>query len=159
MTEQKEVRLRPLQIGDVEAVASYGARDRKNLVSGRPDHRPRFLLLKKVKRLIDDRNAATFVADDGAEVVRLGLCQQAQKFITKEAYADFHSNLRRSSSQRGNTATWASCARRGSTIARGQKLDRVVFRTRAYQRADEGGAGAGRFLCRRKIFYERADHL
>ena len=142
MTEKKEVRLRPLQTRDVEAVAAY---EREIAKISFPDDPITDLdfYIKKVKKLIDDRNAATFVADDGSDVVGWAYVSKRQNFITKETYADFHS-IFVSPSQRG-TDHREQAVPGGVRLLREPKArPRRVPHPRD-QRADEGGAGAGRF--------------
>src|SRR5437899_7822608 len=61
MTDKPEARLRPLQLKDVEAVAAF---EREIAKVSFPDDPITDLdfYIKKVKRLVDDRGAATFVA-------------------------------------------------------------------------------------------------
>jgi RimJ/RimL family protein N-acetyltransferase len=151
MTEQKEVRLRPLQIGDVEAVASY---EREIAKISFPDDPITDLdfYIKKVKKLIDDKNAATFVADDGAEVVGWAYVSKRQNFITKEAYADFHS-IFVGPSQRGTATVGKLCQAVFDYCAK-EKLDRVVFRTRATNEPMKAVLARVGFVPT-QIFYER----
>jgi RimJ/RimL family protein N-acetyltransferase len=128
MTEKKEVRLRPLQAKDVEAVAAYERDIAKISFPDDPITDLNFYV-KKVSKLIDDKNAATFVADDGSDVVGWAYVSKRQNFITKESYADFHS-IFVSPSQRGTTTVNRLCEAVFDYCA-SQKLDRVVFRTRA----------------------------
>src|SRR5207244_4780127 len=99
MTDKPEARLRPLQEKDVEAVAGF---EREIAKVSFPDDPITDLdfYIKKVRRLVDDRGAATFVAEAGGEVVGWAYVSKRQNFITKESYADFHS-IFVSASQRG----------------------------------------------------------
>ena len=151
MTEKPEVRLRPLQAGDVEAIASY---EREIAKISFPDDPITDLgfYIKKVTRLIDDKGAATFVADDGKDVVGWAYVSKRQNFITKEAYADFHS-IFVSPSQRGTTTAGRLCQAVFDFCAR-EKLDRVVFRTRATNEPMKAVLARVGFVPT-QIFYER----
>ncbi len=94
MTEKKEVRLRPLQAKDVEAVAAYERDIAKISFPDDPITDLNFYI-KKVTKLIDDKNAATFVADDGSEVVGWAYVSKRQNFITKEILRRLPQHLRR----------------------------------------------------------------
>src|SRR5205085_10188339 len=128
MTVKPEARLRPLQVGDVEAVAGF---ERDIAKISFPDDPITDLdfYIKKVRRLVDDRGAATFVAEADGEVVGWAYVSKRQNFITKESYADFHS-IFVSPSQRG-TGTVGKLCDAVFNYCREQKFDRVVFRTRA----------------------------
>jgi RimJ/RimL family protein N-acetyltransferase len=128
MTDKPEARLRPLQEKDVEAVAGF---ERDIAKISFPDDPITDLdfYIKKVRRLVDDKGAATFVAEAGGEVVGWAYCSKRQNFITKESYADFHS-IFVSASQRG-TGTVGKLCDAVFDYCRQQKFDRVVFRTRA----------------------------
>jgi RimJ/RimL family protein N-acetyltransferase len=128
MTEKPKARLRPLKTEDIEIVASF---ERDIAKISFPDDPVTDLAfyMKKVGKLVDDRNAATFVAEDDSGVVGWAYVSKRQNFITKETYADFHS-IFVSPSQRG-TGTADRLAEAVFDFCRKQKLDRVVFRTRA----------------------------
>ena len=128
MTEKPEAQLRPLQEKDVEAVAGF---ERDIAKISFPDDPITDLdfYIKKVRRLIDDKGAATFVAEAGGEVVGWAYVSKRQNFITKESYADFHS-IFVSPSQRG-TGTVGKLCDAVFEYCQKQKFDRVVFRTRA----------------------------
>jgi RimJ/RimL family protein N-acetyltransferase len=128
MTEKPKARLRPLKTEDIEIVASF---ERDIAKISFPDDPITDLgfYMKKVGKLVDDRNAATFVAEDDSGVVGWAYVSKRQNFITKESYADFHS-IFVSPSQRG-TGTADRLAEAVFDFCRNQKLDRVVFRTRA----------------------------
>jgi len=128
MTEKPKARLRPLKTDDIEIVASF---ERDIAKISFPDDPVTDLAfyMKKVGKLVDDRNAATFVAEDDSGVVGWAYVSKRQNFITKETYADFHS-IFVSPSQRG-TGTADRLAEAVFDFCRKQKLDRVVFRTRA----------------------------
>src|SRR4051794_784407 len=155
MTDKKEVRLRPLQLKDVEAVASYEREIAKISFPDDPITNLDFYI-KKVKKLIDDRNAATFVADDGADVVGWAYVSKRQNFITKETYADFHS-IFVGPSQRG-TGTANKLAEAVFDYCRREKLDRVVFRTRATNEPMKAVLARIGFVPA-QIFYEKAIEL
>lgn len=128
MTDKPQARLRPLEIRDVEAVASF---EREIAKISFPDDPITDLgfYVKKVGRLVDDPGAATFVAEDDTGVVGWAYVSKRQNFITKESYADFHS-IFVSPSQRG-TGTAGKLVDAVFDYCRKEKLDRVVFRTRA----------------------------
>ena len=151
MTEKPEARLRPLQVGDLEAVASY---EREIAKISFPDDPITDLdfYIKKVRKLIDDRGAATFVAEAGGEVVGWAYVSKRQNFITKESYADFHS-IFVSPSQRG-TGTVGKLVDAVFDYCRSEKLDRVVFRTRATNEPMKAVLARVGFVPT-QIFYER----
>jgi RimJ/RimL family protein N-acetyltransferase len=128
MTEKPKARLRPLKTEDIEIVASF---ERDIAKISFPDDPVTDLAfyMKKIGKLVDDRNAATFVAEDDSGVVGWAYVSKRQNFITKETYADFHS-IFVSPSQRG-AGTADRLAEAVFDFCRNQKLDRVVFRTRA----------------------------
>src|SRR3979409_2572262 len=99
MTEKPKARLRPLKTEDIEIVASF---ERDIAKVSFPDDPITDLgfYMKKVGKLVDDRNAATFVAEDDSGVVGWPYVSNGQNFTTKETYADFHS-IFVSPSQRG----------------------------------------------------------
>ena len=129
MTQRPPYRLRSLEEKDIEAVASF---EREIAKISFPDDPITDLgfYMQKVGRLIGDRNAATFVAeDDVTGVVGWSYVSIRKNFITKEAYGDFHS-IYIHPSQRGSgvandlsNAVFDFCKR--------NKLPHVVFRTRA----------------------------
>ena len=87
MTEKPKAKLRPLKAEDIEIVAAF---ERDIAAISFPDDPITDLAFykKKVGKLIDDRNAATFVADDGTGPVGWAYVSKRQNFITKESYAD-----------------------------------------------------------------------
>jgi RimJ/RimL family protein N-acetyltransferase len=151
MTEKPEARLRPLQVQDLEAVASY---EREIAKISFPDDPITDLdfYIKKVRKLVDDRGAATFVAESGGEVVGWAYVSKRQNFITKESYADFHS-IFVSPSQRG-TGTVGKLVDAVFDYCRSEKLDRVVFRTRATNEPMKAVLARVGFVPT-QIFYER----
>ena len=151
MTEKPQARLRPLEIKDVEAVASY---EREIAKISFPDDPITDLgfYVKKVRRLVDDPGAATFVAEDDTGVVGWAYVSKRQNFITKENYADFHS-IFVSPSQRG-TGTVSKLCQAVFDYCASQKLDRVVFRTRATNEPMKAVLARVGFVPT-QIFYER----
>src|SRR3977135_2761900 len=119
MTEKPKARLRPLKTEDIEIVASF---ERDIAKISFPDDPVTDLAfyMKKVGKLVDDRNAATFVAEDDSGVVGWAYVSKRQNFITKETYADFHS-IFVSPSQRG-TGTADRLAEAVFDFCRNQKL-------------------------------------
>jgi ribosomal protein S18 acetylase RimI-like enzyme len=152
MTEKPKAWLRPLRTEDIEIVASF---ERDIAKVSFPDDPITDLgfYMKKVGKLVDDRNAATFVAEDDTGVVGWAYVSKRQNFITKEAYADFHS-IFVSPSQRG-TGTADRLAEAVFDFCRKQKLDRVVFRTRATNEPMKAVLARVGFVPT-QIFYEKA---
>ena len=155
MTEKPKARLRPLRTEDIEIVASF---ERDIAKISFPDDPVTDLAfyMKKVGKLVDDRNAATFVAEDDSGVVGWAYVSKRQNFITKETYADFHS-IFVSPSQRG-TGTADRLAEAVFDFCRKQKLDRVVFRTRATNEPMKAVLARVGFVPT-QIFYEKAIEL
>jgi RimJ/RimL family protein N-acetyltransferase len=155
MTEKPEAKLRPLEAKDAEVVASF---EREIAKISFPDDPITDLgfYVKKVGRLVGDRNAATFVAEDDTGVVGWAYVSKRQNFITKETYADFHS-IFVSPSQRG-TGTAGKLVQAVFDYCRSQKLDRVVFRTRATNEPMKAVLARVGFVPT-QIFYERAIEL
>jgi len=155
MTEKPKARLRPLRTEDIEIVASF---ERDIAKVSFPDDPITDLgfYMKKVGKLVDDRNAATFVAEDDTGVVGWAYVSKRQNFITKETYADFHS-IFVSPSQRG-TGTADRLAEAVFDFCRKQKLDRVVFRTRATNEPMKAVLARVGFVPT-QIFYEKAIEL
>ena len=151
MSEKPSFRLRPLEERDLEAVAVFEGEIAKISFPDDPITDLDFYI-KKVKKLIDDRNAATFVADDGSDVVGWAYVSKRQNFITKETYADFHS-IFVSPSQRG-TGTVSKLCQAVFDYCASQKLDRVVFRTRATNEPMKAVLARVGFVPT-QIFYER----
>jgi RimJ/RimL family protein N-acetyltransferase len=151
MTEKPEARLRPLQVKDVEAVASF-ERDIARISFPDDPITDLDFYMKKVRKLIDDRGAATFVAEAGGEVVGWAYVSKRQNFITKESYADFHS-IFVSLSQRG-TGTAGKLVEAVFDYCRNERLDRVVFRTRATNEPMKAVLARVGFVPT-QIFYER----
>ena len=155
MTEKPKARLRPLKTEDIEIVASF---ERDIAKISFPDDPVTDLAfyMKKVGKLVDDRNAATFVAEDDSGVVGWAYVSKRQNFITKETYADFHS-IFVSPSQRG-TGTADKLSEAVFDFCRKQKLDRVVFRTRATNEPMKAVLARVGFVPT-QIFYEKAIEL
>ena len=128
MTEKPQARLRPLEIRDVEAVAAYEREIAKS----------RFPTIRSPTSASTSRKSGAwwtiaaprrFVAEDDTGVVGWAYVSKRQNFITKESYADFHS-IFVGPSQRG-TGTVGKLVDAVFDYCRREKLDRVVFRTRA----------------------------
>ena len=128
MAEILPFRLRPLEAKDLEAVAAF---EREIAKISFPDDPITDLgfYMNKLARVIGDDNAAAVVAEDATGVVGWAHVSKRRNFITKEPYADFHS-IYISPSQRG-TGVVAALAEAVFDFCRREKLDRVVFRTRA----------------------------
>lgn len=129
MAEKQQARLRPLQHADLERIAFMESEIAKVSFPDDPITDPAFYI-KKLERLIGDDNAATFVAEteDGA-VVGWSNVSIRRNFITKQAYGDYHS-IYIDPSQRG-TGLANRLAAAVFDWCHKQKLDHVVFRTRA----------------------------
>ncbi|NVN87442.1 MAG: GNAT family N-acetyltransferase [Rhodopseudomonas sp.] len=128
MSEKPQARLRPLQRADLERIAFMESEIAKVSFPDDPITDLGFYM-KKLEKLIGDDNAATFVADLDGEIVGWSYVSIRRNFITKQAYGDYHS-IYIDPSQRGSglsnrlmNAVFDWC--------RAQKLDHVVFRTRA----------------------------
>ncbi|MHB8268861.1 GNAT family N-acetyltransferase [Bradyrhizobium sp.] len=155
MAEKSEARLRQLEVKDVEIVASF---EREIAKVSFPDDPITDLgfYTKKVGRLVDDRNAAGFVVEDDTGVVGWAYVSKRQNFITKETYADFHS-IYVGPSQRGTGAA-GKLVQAVFDFCRKEKLDRVVFRTRATNEPMKAVLARFGFIPT-QIFYEKAlDH-
>jgi GNAT superfamily N-acetyltransferase len=128
MPEARPYRLRPLEARDLEAVAAF---EREIARISFPDDPITDLgfYVKKLRRVPDDPNAAGIVAEDDTGLVGWAHVSRRQNFITKEAYADFHS-IYVSPSQRG-TGVAAALVGAVFEFCRSRRFDRVVFRTRA----------------------------
>lgn len=128
MSEQPNFRLRPLEEKDLETVAVFEGEIAKISFPDDPITDIRFYV-KKLKQLMANENAAAFVAERDGELVGWSNVSQRQNFITKEKYADFHS-IYVAPSQRGGGVV-SALVNAVFDWCRQQKLDKVVFRTRA----------------------------
>jgi RimJ/RimL family protein N-acetyltransferase len=128
MPEARPYRLRPLEARDLEAVAAF---EREIARISFPDDPITDLdfYVKKLRQVPDNANAAGIVAEDDTGLVGWAHVSRRQNFITKEAYADFHS-IYVSPSQRG-TGVAAALVAAVFDFCRSKHFDRVVFRTRA----------------------------
>src|SRR5215813_6094381 len=128
MAKARPYRLRPVEAKDLETIASF---EREIAKISFPDDPITDLdfYVKKLRHVIDDANAAGIVAEDATGLVGWAYVSRRQNFITKEAYADFHS-IYVSPSQRG-TGLVSALVNAVFEFCRKQRLDRVVFRTRA----------------------------
>lgn len=128
VVKNAEYRLRPLEQRDIETVAAFEREIAKISFPDDPITDLNFFA-KKLKRLVGDDNAATFVAENEDGVVGWAYVSKRRNFITHEAYGDFHS-IFVSPAQRGTGVTGALI---GAVFefCRKEKLPRVVFRTRA----------------------------
>lgn len=129
MVEKKQARLRPLARADLERIAFMESEIAKVSFPDDPITDLSFYV-KKLERLIGDNNAATFVAEtEDGSVVGWSNVSIRRNFITKQAYGDYHS-IYIDPSQRG-TGLANRLADAVFDWCRAQKLDHVVFRTRA----------------------------
>lgn len=128
MNDKPSYRLRPLDRDDVETVATF---EREIAKVSFPDDPITDLdfYVQKVTRLVRDANAAAIVAADDTRVVGWAYVSKRRNFITKEPYADFHS-IYVDASQRG-TGVASDLVAAVFDFCRRERLDRVVFRTRA----------------------------
>src|SRR2546430_894900 len=128
MNEIPQFRLRRLEPRDIGTVASF---EREIAKVSFPDDPITDLdfYAKKLTRVIPDNNAAAIVAEDASGVVGWAHVSKRRNFITKEAYGDFHS-IYISPSQRG-TDVVGELVRAVFDFCREERLDRVLFRTRA----------------------------
>ncbi|WP_152647717.1 GNAT family N-acetyltransferase, partial [Rhodopseudomonas palustris] len=127
--EKPQARLRPLRRDDFERIAFFESEIAKVSFPDDPITDLGFYA-KKLEKLIDDDNAATFVAElDDGTVVGWSNVSIRRNFITKQAYGDYHS-IYIDPSQRGS----GLANRLADAVfdwCREKKLDHVVFRTRA----------------------------
>ena len=128
MTERPQFRLRRLEAQDIETVASFEREIAKISFPDDPITDLNFYA-QKLRRCLDDANAAAIVAEDHTGVVGWAHVSTRRNFITKEAYGDFHS-IYISPSQRG-TGVASELAAAVFDFCRDRELRRVVFRTRA----------------------------
>lgn len=128
MNDGPSYRLRALERNDVETVAIF---EREIAKISFPDDPITDLdfYVQKVSRLVDGANAAAIVAATDIRVVGWAYVSKRRNFITKEPYADFHS-IYVDASQRG-TGVAADLVDAVFDFCRRERLDRVVFRTRA----------------------------
>jgi RimJ/RimL family protein N-acetyltransferase len=128
MQQESSFRLRSLEERDLEAVARFESEIAKISFPEDPITDLGFYV-KKLRPLLTHAEAATFVAEDETGVVGWAYVSQRRNFITKERYADFHS-IYVAPSQRGKGVV-SALVEAVFDYCRGEKLDRVVFRTRA----------------------------
>ena len=152
MTEKPGFWLRRLDARDVETVATFEREIAKVSFPDDPITELKFYI-KKVARLVDDANVAAVVVEDKTGVVGWAYVSKRQNFITKEPYGDFHS-IYIGPSQRGTGAA-SALVEAVFEFCRKQKLDRVVFRTRATN--ERMKAVLARFgFVPTQIFYEKS---
>jgi len=125
---ERKFRLRRFEPRDIETVASFESEIAKISFPDDPITDLAFYA-KKLARVVDDKEAAAFVAEDASGVVGWAHVSKRRNFITKEVYGDFHS-IYISQSQRG-TDVVGELVRAVFDFCASEKLDRVVFRTRA----------------------------
>ncbi|MFZ2158380.1 MAG: GNAT family N-acetyltransferase [Bradyrhizobium sp.] len=152
MSDKPNFRLRPLEEKDLETVAVFEGEIAKMSFPDDPITDTRFYV-KKLKQLMANKDAATFVAESEGEPVGWANVSQRQNFITKEKYADFHS-IYVAPSQRGGgvvsalvNAVFDHCRKQG--------LDKVVFRTRANNERMKSVLARVGFVPT-QIYYEKA---
>lgn len=152
MSEKPTFRLRPLEEKDLETVAVFEGEIAKMSFPDDPITDTRFYV-KKLKQLMVNKDAATFVAESGGEPVGWANVSQRQNFITKEKYADFHS-IYVAPSQRGGGVS-AALVEAVFDHCRRQGLDKVVFRTRANNERMKSVLARVGFVPT-QIYYEKA---
>jgi RimJ/RimL family protein N-acetyltransferase len=152
MNEAAQVRLRRLELRDVEIAASF---EREIAKISFPDDPITDLdfYAKKLARVLRDSDAAAFVAEDASGVIGWAHVSKRRNFITKEAYGDFHS-IYVSPSQRG-TDVVGKLVGAVFEFCRDEGLDRVVFRTRATNERMKKVLARFGFLPT-QIYYERS---
>jgi ribosomal protein S18 acetylase RimI-like enzyme len=128
MADKQPALLRPLERADLETVAFMESEIAKVSFPDDPITDLGFYV-KKLEKLIGDKEAATFVAEADGKIVGWSNVSIRRNFITKQPYGDYHS-IYIDPSQRGSglsnrlmQAVFDWC--------RAKKLDHVVFRTRA----------------------------
>jgi RimJ/RimL family protein N-acetyltransferase len=152
MAQEKSYRLRRLEAKDLETVASFEREIAKVSFPDDPITDLRFYV-KKLRHLLEDDDAAAFVAEDQTGLVGWAYVSKRQNFITKEPYADFHS-IYVAPSQRG-TGVVTELGAAVFDFCRRKKLGRVVFRTRANN--ERMKAVLARFgFVPTQIYYEKA---
>jgi RimJ/RimL family protein N-acetyltransferase len=128
MAADKSYQLRALEEKDLETAASFEREIAKVSFPDDPITDLRFYV-KKLRNVLESNEAAAFVAEDQTGLVGWAYVSKRRNFITKEPYADFHS-IYVAPSQRG-TGVVADLVSAVFSFCRREKLDRVVFRTRA----------------------------
>jgi ribosomal protein S18 acetylase RimI-like enzyme len=128
MTQERPYRLRRLETSDLETVASFECEIAKISFPDDPITDLNFYV-RKLRHVVDDDNAAGIVAVDQSGPVGWAYVSKRQNFITKQQYADFHS-IYVSPSQRGSGIV-SDLVEAVLAFCRQERLDRVVFRTRA----------------------------
>ncbi|MGP9811503.1 GNAT family N-acetyltransferase [Rhodopseudomonas palustris] len=120
--------LRPLERADLEKIGWMEAEIAKISFPDDPITDVGFYV-KKLEKLFGDKEAATFVAERDGEIVGWSYVSIRRNFITKQPYGDYHS-IYIDPSQRGSGL---SNLLMNSVFdwCKAQKLDHVVFRTRA----------------------------
>jgi RimJ/RimL family protein N-acetyltransferase len=152
MNEKTQFRLRRLEQRDIETVAAFEREIAKVSFPDDPITDLNFYA-KKLARVVDDKNAAAVVAEDASGVVGWAHVSKRRNFITKEAYGDFHS-IYISASQRG-TDVVGGLVRAVFDFCREERLDRVVFRTRATNERMKAVLARFGFLPA-QIYYEKS---
>jgi RimJ/RimL family protein N-acetyltransferase len=152
MSEKPRFWLRRVELKDVETVAGF---EREIAKVSFPDDPITDLgfYVRKVEKLVGYDDARAIVAEDENGVVGWAYVSKRQNFITKERYGDFHS-IYVSASQRG-TGVASELVNAVFEFCQQEKLDRVVFRTRATN--ERMKAVLARFgFVPTQIYYERA---
>jgi RimJ/RimL family protein N-acetyltransferase len=151
VAEKPKFWLRRLESKDIETVASFECEIAKISFPDDPITELSFYA-QKLTRLVGDKNAAAIVAEDHSGVVGWAHVSKRRNFITKEAYGDFHS-IYIGPSQRG-TGVAAELVNAVFEFCRQEKLQRVVFRTRATNERMKAVLARFGFLPT-QIYYER----
>lgn len=151
MTSSTPFWLRRLEPRDIEAVAAFEREIAKVSFPDDPITDLSFYA-RKLARLADDQDAAAIVAEDASGVVGWAHVSKRRNFITKEAYADFHS-IYIGPSARGSGVV-AELVGAVFAFCRQNNLNRVVFRTRATNERMKAVLARFGFLPA-QIYYER----
>jgi RimJ/RimL family protein N-acetyltransferase len=155
MDRVSSYRLRPLEEKDLETVASFEREIAKISFPDDPITDIHFYI-KKLRNLLEGRDAAAFVVEDKTGLVGWANVSKRRNFITKDAYADFHS-IYVAPSQRG-TGVVADLVAAILGFCRQHQLDRVVFRTRATNEPMKAVLARFGFVPT-QIYYEKAVDL
>jgi RimJ/RimL family protein N-acetyltransferase len=152
MARATSYRLRSLEEKDLETVATFEREIAKVSFPDDPITDIHFYV-KKLRHLLENRDAAAFVVEDSSGLVGWANVSKRRNFITKDAYADFHS-IYVAPSQRG-TGVVADLVDAVLGFCRQHDLDRVVFRTRATNEPMKAVLARFGFVPT-QIYYEKA---
>jgi L-amino acid N-acyltransferase YncA len=143
--------LRQLRRDDIDTIASFEREIAKISFPDDPILDIGFYA-KKMARLVGDPEIGTFVADNDGAPVGWAYVSKRTNFITKEVYADFHS-IYVAPNQRGSGVV-SKLANAIVDYCTGQKLSKVVFRTRATNEPMKAVLARHGYVAT-QIYYER----